>query len=215
MQPAKHFTDIQSLLQALRRQQVLSLGLGVALLILAVTAMNKSHTVVLEPPSRARTISQTGDRVDGAWLEEMGGYVATMLLDASPASIGWQHEQILRWTHPSRHGQLQQDLAVAAKRLIESNAAQVFWLQQIAADPERQRVVVVGQLDTLINGVKVAGASKTVSYLATFESRNGRVLLRDWKETPNDDVWLSKLMERLAREAAKPDKTTSREGATK
>lgn len=207
MQPGRHLSDIQSLLQALRRAQLLALGMAAAVLVLGAIALDRDHTVVLEPPSRARSISMTGDRVDAAWLEEMGAYVSSMLLDTSPASINWQHGQVLRWTHPARHGQLQQDLAVAARRLVETNAATVFWLQQIAADPDRQRVVVVGQLDTYVNGVKVAGSGRTVSYLAQFQASGGRVLLRDWRETPTDDPWLARLLDRLAREATQTDKT--------
>ena len=202
MQPNRHLSDIQSLAAALRRQQLLVLAMAVAIILLIGLSLSKTHTVVLEPPTRAKTISMTGDRVDGAWLEEMGGWVAHMMLDASPVSIAQQHEQVLKWTHPSRHGQLQQEMAVAARRLAEANASTVFWLQQVAPDPERQRVALVGQLDTYVNGVKVLGSSKTVSYLAQFESRGGRVLLRDWKQTPTDDIWLARLMENLAREQA-------------
>ncbi len=202
MQPNRHLSDIQSLAAALRRQQLLALAMAVAIILLIGLSLSKTHTVVLEPPTRAKTISMTGDRVDGAWLEEMGGWVAHMMLDASPVSIAQQHEQVLKWTHPARHGQLQQELAVAARRLADANASTVFWLQQVAPDPERQRVALVGQLDTYVNGVKVLGSSKTVSYLAQFESRGGRVLLREWKQTPTDDIWLARLMENLAREQA-------------
>ena len=202
MQPNRHLSDIQSLAAALRRQQLLALAMAVAIILLIGLSLSKTHTVVLEPPTRAKTISMTGDRVDGAWLEEMGGWVAHMMLDASPVSIAQQHEQVLKWTHPARHGQLQQEMAVAARRLAEANASTVFWLQQVAPDPERQRVALVGQLDTYVNGVKVLGSSKTVSYLAQFESRGGRVLLREWKQTPTDDIWLARLMENLAREQA-------------
>ncbi len=202
MQPNRHLSDIQSLAAALRRQQLLALAMAVAIILLIGLSLSKTHTVVLEPPTRAKTISMTGDRVDGAWLEEMGGWVAHMMLDASPVSIAQQHEQVLKWTHPARHGQLQQEMAVAARRLADANASTVFWLQQVAPDPERQRVALVGQLDTYVNGVKVLGSSKTVSYLAQFESRGGRVLLREWKQTPTDDIWLARLMENLAREQA-------------
>lgn len=202
MQPGRHLSDIQSLAAALRRQQLLGLAMAVAIILLIGLSLSKSHTVVLEPPTRAKTISMTGDRVDGAWLEEMGGWVAHMMLDASPVSIAQQHEQVLKWTHPARHGQLQQEMAVAARRLADANASTVFWLQQVAPDPQRQRVAMLGQLDTYVNGVKVLGSSKTVSYLAQFESRGGRVLLREWKQTPTDDIWLARLMENLAREQA-------------
>lgn len=203
MDPKRHLSDIQSLSTALRLQQWLTLGLACAILLLIFVALGKTQTVVLEPPTRAKAIGMTGDRVDSAWLEEMGSWIAHMMLDASPLSIEKQQAQVLHWTHPIRYGSLQQQMAIAAQRLRESNASTMFWLEQVAPDPDRQRVALIGQLETYVNGVRVNGASKAVSYIAEFESKGGRVLLRDWKETPIDDIWLAKLMENLAREKDK------------
>ena len=140
----------------------------------------------------------------------MGAWVAHMQLDASPHSIGWQQDQLLRWTHPSTHGQLQQDMAVQAKRLIDTNASTVFWLQQVAPDADRQRVAVVGQLDTYVNGVRVDGSSRQVTYMAQFESKGGRMLLKEWKAVPGDDIWLARMLEKLEREREAKEKTSAK-----
>lgn len=208
MNPQRQLTDIQSVAAALKRQQLISLAMGALALLLAILSLGKTQTVILEPPSRTKTIAVTGDRVDAAWLEEMGAWVSHMMLDASPASIEWQQEQILRWTAPETHGQLQQDMAVQARRLKDTNAATTFWLQQVAADIDRQRVALVGQLDTYVNGVKVAGSSRTVSYLLTFKSRGGRLLIQEWKEVPGDDIWFTRAIEAAAK--AEKEKTNAK-----
>jgi conjugal transfer pilus assembly protein TraE len=210
MNPSRHINDIQSLTASLRRQQLITLVASLLSLLLAVLALSKQTTTILEPPVRAKTIAVTGDRVDGAWLEEMGAWVAHMMLDSSPHSIAWQQEQILRWTHPSTHGLMQQDMAVQAKRLKDTNAATVFWLQQVAPDPERQRVAVLGQLDTYVNGVRVEGSGRTVSYMAQFESKGGRLLLKEWKEVPGDDIWLAKATEAALREQKDKEKASAK-----
>jgi conjugal transfer pilus assembly protein TraE len=209
MNPTRHINDIQSLTSALRRQQLINVATVAIALLLAVLALSRNTTTILEPPTRSKAIAVIGDRVDGAWLEEMGAWVAHMMLDSSPHSIVWQQDQILRWTHPGTHGQMQQDMAVQAKRLQETNASTVFWLQQVAPDPDRQRVAVVGQLDTYVNGVKVEGSSRNVSYLMQFESRGGRMLLKEWKEVPGDDLWLVKAITNLAQQ----DKTKEKANA--
>jgi len=117
MNPTRQLTDIQSVATALRRQQGITFTLVVLSLLLTINALTKQTTVILEPPSRSKTIAVVGEKVDGAWLEEMGAWVAHMILDASPHSIGWQQEQLLKWVHPSTHGQMQQEMAVQAKRL--------------------------------------------------------------------------------------------------
>ena len=195
MNPTGHGANIEGLVAAVKRQQWLTAGAVCVALLLAMVALTKQSTTILEPPSRTKTIAMTGDRVDAAWLEEMGAWIAHMMLDASPASIAYQQDQVLRWTHPATHGSLQQDMAIQARRLADTNAATVFWLQETAPDPDRQRVVLVGQLDTYVNGVKVPGSNRTVSYLAAFETKGGRMLLKEWKPVSNDDIWASKALE--------------------
>ena len=201
MNPQRQLTDITAIAAALKKQQLITMMLAALSLLLAAVSMSKDHTVILEPPTRSKTIAVVGERVDGAWLEEMGAWIAHMMLDASPHSIAWQQEQLLKWVHPSAHGQLQQDMAVQAKRLIDTNASTIFWLQQVAPDPDRVRVALIGQLDTYVNGMKVAGSSRTASYLLSFESKGGRMLIKEWREVPGDDIWLTQALERA--EAAK------------
>lgn len=199
MNPTRQLTDIQAVASALKRQQAINIGMLVLAVALTLGTLSKQTTTILEPPTRSKTIAIVGDRVDGAWLEEMGAWVAHMILDSSPHSIGWQQEQILRWTHPSTHGQLQQEMAVQAKRLIDTNASTIFWLQQTAPDVDRQRIALIGQLDTYVNGVRVSGSSRTVSYLVQFESKGGRMLIKEWKEVPGDDIWLIRTLETIAK----------------
>lgn len=202
MSPDRHLSEVTSLVAAVKRQQLLSLALLLLCALLSVQALRKETTVILEPPQRSKSIAVVGDKVDAAWLEEMGAWVAHMMLDASPHSIAWQQEQLLKWVHPASHGQLQQDMAVQARRLMDTNAATVFWLQQVAPDPERTRVALVGQLDTYVNGVKVPGSSRTQSYLVQFESKGGRMLIKGWREVPGDDIWLTRALETAAKSSA-------------
>ncbi len=197
MNPNNHLADVQEIKRINAQQRWLLIGLTLLLLLLAMKNLAKEHTVVLEPPVRDREISVTGGRVDGAWLEEMGIHIAHMMLDATPHSIEWQQAQVLRWTHPAMHGELEQRMTTQAKRLKDSNAATVFWPQQVAPDPDRQRVLMLGRLETMVNGVRTS--SDTVAYQAEFESKGGRMLLKDWKEVPTDDPWLEKAAQAAAR----------------
>lgn len=205
MNPSRQLSDIQSVASALKRQQLITVVLSGLAVLLTINALTKQTTVILEPPSRTKTIAVVGDRVDGAWLEEMGAWVAHMILDASPHSIAWQQEQLLKWVHPATHGQMQQDMAVQAKRLIDTNASTVFWLQQLAADVDTQRVALIGQIDTYVNGVKVPGSSRTASFLLQFEAKGGRMQIKEWKEVPGDDIWLTKALEAAAKAKEKPN----------
>lgn len=202
MHPDRLAADLQTLARLLRRQQLLSAGLLALAVLLAAANLTRRHTVVLEPPLRARSLTVVGDRYDAPGLEQMGEYIAHMMLDATPLSIARQHEEILRWTHPAFHGALQQAQAVLAKRLVDSNASTYFTLQQTAADAERQRVLLIGLLQTYVNGALVAGSQRNVNYVAEFAASGGRTLLKDWHETPADDPWAARALRETTRTLA-------------
>lgn len=210
MTPDRHRADLSELKGSLRRQQLITMAVSTLALLLAFAVLNKRTTTILEPPIRTKTVSIDGDRVDSAWLTEMGTYIAHLMLDATPRSIEWQQAEILKWVHPSTYGDLQQRMAVAAKRLTEANATTVFWPQQVAPDPDRMRVLLIGRVDTYVNGQAVAGSGRTVAYQASFESRGGRMLLKDWVEAPTDDPWLEKALEAQLREEANKGKEKAR-----
>lgn len=210
MDPGLHATDVNDLRGQVKRQQLANLGLVFTCVLLAFGLLTKRTTTMLEPPSRAQAIGMTGDRMDGAYLIEMGTYIAHLMLDATPTSIKWQQDLVLKWVHPSTYGDLQQRMAVAARRLSEANATTVFWPQQVAPDPDRQRVLLLGHVDTYVNGVKVNGSGRTVAYQASFESKGGRALLKDWLEAPLDDPWLVKALDEKAKADVKKDKEKNR-----
>jgi type IV conjugative transfer system protein TraE len=190
MKETNHRSDLQELRLANSQQRWAILGLILIVGLLVFKVMGKEHTVVLEPPSRAMAIGMTGDRVDANWLTDMGLFIAESMLDLTPQS------------YPSLHGDLQQRMTVQAKRLVEANATTSFWPNQVAPDVDNQRVVLLGQLDTMVNGMRTS--RQTVAYRADFQAKNGRVLLKAWEEVPADDPWLVKAMqlaERAERDA--------------
>lgn len=193
MKETNHRSDLQDLRLANSQQRWAILGLIVILVLLTFKVMGKEHTTVLEPPSRAMAIGMTGDRVDANWLTEMGLFIAESMLDLTPQSYEVSQAQVLKWTHPSLHGDLQQRMTVQAKRLVDANATTSFWPNQVAPDVDNQRVVLLGQLDTMVNGMRTS--RQTVAYRADFQAKNGRVLLKAWEEVPADDPWLVKAMQ--------------------
>jgi conjugal transfer pilus assembly protein TraE len=210
MDPNLHAADVTDLRAQVRRKDLTNLGLVVAVVLLSFCLLTKRTTTMLEPPSRSQAIGMTGDRMDGAYLIEMGTYIAHLMLDATPTSIKWQQDLVLKWVHPASYGDLQERMAVAARRLSEANATTVFWPQQVAPDPDRQRVLLLGHVDTYVNGVKVDGSGRTVAYQASFESKGGRALLKDWLEAPTDDPWLVKAIDEKAKAETKKEKEKKR-----
>jgi conjugal transfer pilus assembly protein TraE len=193
MNPELSRNDNRDLKQLLLRQQAITFGLLGALVLLSLMLLRHQPKVILEPPTRVSTFTVQGDRVDENYLIEMAQYVAHMMLDVTPATIERRNDEVLKWVHPATFGAMQNRMAVAAKRLKEANATTIFWPTQVAPDPEHLRVAVIGSLETYVNGTRVQ-ADRTQSWLLQFESKGGRMLIKDWKATPLDDPLLAKVV---------------------
>lgn len=191
MNPDLSRNDNRELKRLLLRQQAITFSLVGALLLLSLMLLRHQPQVILEPPTRVSTITVQGDRVDQNYLTEMAQYVAHMMLDVTPATIERRNDEVLKWVHPATFGAMQNRMTVAAKRLKDANATTIFWPSQVAPDPDKLRVAVIGILETYVNGMRVQ-ADKTQSWLLQFESKGGRMLIKDWKETPLDDPMLVK-----------------------
>ena len=174
----------------LQRQSNRTLGLTVALLALAqllslgvIISLVGSERTILVPPSIDKTFWVTRDKASSEYLEQMGSFIAWLVLDVTPSSIDWKKELLLGYVEPEQYGALKTRQEVEAERLKRINASTVFAPQQLVPSEDAQSVVVRGRLRTLVNGVETANDLK--SYLVEFGYSGARMHLKTFKELPN------------------------------
>ena len=166
-------------------------GLGLAVGVLAagqilalVVILNLLGTVrtVVVPPALNQTFWVTRDQASHEYLEQMGSFIAWLILDVTPASIDWKKDVLLGYVDPDQYGALKTRQEVEAERLKRINAATVFAPQQLVPSEAAQSVVIRGRLRTLVNGFETANELK--SYLIEFSHAGARMHLKVFKEVP-------------------------------
>lgn len=166
-------------------------GLGLAVGALAVgqflalaIILNLLGTVrtVVVPPSINKSFWVTRDRASSEYLEQMGSFVAWLVLDVSPASIDWKKDQLLGYVEPAQYGELKTRQEVEAERLRRINAVTIFAPQQLVASEDTQSLVVRGRLRTLVNGYETANELK--AYRIDFAYAAARMHVVGFKEVP-------------------------------
>ena len=171
-----------------RRNRTLGAAVGllaaghVLALAVVVNLIGAVRTVVV-PPSINKSFWVTRDKASGEYLEQMGSFVAWLVLDVTPASIDWKKDILLGYVEPEQHGGLKTRQELEAARLKRINASTAFAPQQLVPSEEGQSVVVRGRLRTLVNGVETANDLK--AYLVEFSYAGGRVHLKTFKELPH------------------------------
>jgi len=175
-------TDLKDLR---RRNHGLALaagGLIMALLFclaIILDVIGTERTIVV-PPSIDKTFWVTKDRVSKSYLEQMGSFIAWLILDVSPASVDWKKDILLNYVAPDQYGAMKSRQEIEAERLKRINASTFFLPQQLVASEAKQTVVIRGRLRTQVNGQDTA--TETKAYLAEFRYAGGRMHLHAFKE---------------------------------
>lgn len=172
--------------QMRRRNRGLGMAVGgliaalLASLVIVLNLIGTERTIVV-PPAIDKTFWITKDHASHEYLEQMGAFIAWLILDVTPASIDWKKDVLLNYVAPDQHGAMKSRQEVEAERLKRINASTSFLPQQLVANETSQSVVVRGRLRTQVNGQDTAAETK--AYLAEFQFVGGRIHLKAFKET--------------------------------
>jgi conjugal transfer pilus assembly protein TraE len=159
-----------------------ALSIGQILTLTALLNVMGSQRTVIVPPTLNKSFWVTDEKASGAYLEQMGTFIAWLILDVTPATIDWKKDVLLTYVEPDQHGALKSRQEIEAQRLKRINAATAFALEQLVANPDGLSVVIRGRLRTLVNGVETANEPK--AYLVEFGFAGARMHLKTFKEVP-------------------------------
>ena len=171
-----------------RRNRSLGLTVGalaighVVALIVILNLIGTVRTVIV-PPSIDKSFWVSRDKASSEYLEQMGSFIAWLVLDVTPSSIDWKKGVLLGYVEPGQYGALKTRQEVEAERLKRINASTLFMPQQLVPSEDAQTVVVRGRLRTLVNGFETANDLK--AYLVEFSFNGARMHLKTFKELPN------------------------------
>ena len=162
---------------------VAALAAGQFLALLVILNLLGTVRTVVVPPSLNKSFWVTRDKASSEYLEQMGSFIAWLVLDVTPASIDWKKDMLLSYVEPEQYGPLKARQEVEAERLKRISAATQFAPQQLVPSEEAQSVVVRGRLRTLVNGFETANDLK--AYLVEFSYAGARMHLKSFKELSN------------------------------
>lgn len=156
-------------------------SLTIVLCLVVIVSIVGSERTILVPPNINKTFWVTKEKASREYLEEMGSYIAWLVLDVTPSTIDWKKNLLLNWVSPDEHAAMKTKMDLEADRLRGNNATTSFLIQQLTADDTKQSVVITGRLRRQINGVDVS-EPETRSYLAQFQYAGGRIHVQSFKE---------------------------------
>lgn len=179
-----HQNAIRELRGRVRNQAFVITMLSLALFVSVIATLSIFGTerTIIVPPTINKSFWVDGHKVSSDYLEEMGSFIAWLILDVSPQSIDWKKDMLLKYVSPEQFGLLQTRQNLEAERLKRLNAATFFMPQQVVVRDKDQLVEIRGRLRTQVNGQETTTESK--AYAAQFTYAGGRIHLETFKEIP-------------------------------
>lgn len=178
----------QDIVRSLRRQasffRVLACLLGVAVIAqaVAVVVLGKgSERIIVVPPEVNQQFWLEENQVSQRYFLEWGHYVAGLILNVTPASIDYQTETLLRYVAVANRAAFARRLQLVSEHLHAEKLSTFFSVAEVFVQPEHSRIAFVGSLASYIDGQRID--EKTAAYMASFQVRNGSLLLLEFIET--------------------------------
>lgn len=151
----------------------------------AFFTMDRSVRTVLVPTEISKTFWVDGHNLSPEYLEQMGVWVIQQYATVSPGSVDFQTGQILKYVHPSVHGDLTRRFQRSAQKMKADNISKVFMPREIRMSQEAKSVVLLGTLTSWVADKRVSDELK--AFRVTFEYDGSKVFINELKETNSKD----------------------------
>ena len=149
--------------------------LSLSNVLLVTLVCCKKEKVILIPPQLENPFWVKGEEVSAEYLEDMGHFMAMLLLDISPSSFPFKHKALLKHTAPESYGALKAQLFKDEERYISLQLSTHFKPSQITVNPKKLEAIVTGNLSSFIGEKRVRETTETLTFKFTY--RGGAFLL--------------------------------------
>ena len=161
--------------------------LGVSLLTNVFMAgafftMDRTVRTILAPPEISKSFWVDGRTLSPEYLEQMGSWVIQQYATVTPSSIDYQSNLLLKYVHPSVHGDLAIRFKIGSNRLKADNMSKIFMPREIRISEKGQSVALIGAQSTWIADKRVP-TDEMKAYLVTFDYDGSRTFIKELRET--------------------------------
>lgn len=152
------------------------------LLAAVLFTMDRTVRTVLTPPEISKSFWVDGRTLSQEYLEQMGTWVVQQFATVSPANIDYQTGMLLRYVHPSVHGELAIRFKAGANRIKAEHISKVFFPREVRISEKGQSLVLIGAQSTWIADKRVPN-DELKAYLVSFDYDGSRTYIKELRET--------------------------------
>lgn len=159
--------------------------LGVSQVLLIFLLFWKDYRTIFVPPVLDKPFSIQGSSYSASYYEQMGIFLANLLLTKTAATASQQHEVLFKYVEPELLGVFKRDLMEEVEMLQKDSAGYVFYPTETRVNLGTHSVLLKGERHTFVGAHRVDVSKE--AYRLTFIQRGHLLYLRYFqKETVNE-----------------------------
>lgn len=147
---------------------------------------NRERTIV-SPSEVHETFWIDSNNASPNYLQDMSTYFVLLANNISPTNVEFQYKIFLAKVNPNQQGQLKLLLDKQAQRVKRNNLITMFYIKGYQIDADANKVVVTGQLDSLIGDKMISSQEK--QYRIGYQLINGKLYVNEYGEVQSNNPW--------------------------
>jgi conjugal transfer pilus assembly protein TraE len=172
-------TNLHTLFKQRNWAIAMSIGLLISNMMLVMNTYIKKERVIVVPAHFKQTFWAEGESISKEYLEEMTIFIAGLLLNVTPESLGYQKDVVLRYVSPEFYNIFQQRLIEEEEKLRKEGLCTTFRPKEVKVNEKSGEVIISGILSQYIGDKKVGQVEE--SYKAIYGYSSGILLLKGFE----------------------------------
>lgn len=154
----------------------------VLVLASAILTMDRTVRTIFTPPEINKSFWVDGRTLSPEYIEQMGEWVVYLFATTTPSSVDYKTAQILKYVHPSVHGDLAIRFKAGAKRIKQENLSRFFQPREVRISQSAHAVAFIGSLESWIADKRLPG-DQLKAYLVVFDWDGAFTTIKELRET--------------------------------
>ena len=159
-----------------------ALILAVIILAAAILTMDRTVRTIFVPPEITKSFWVDGRKLSPEYLEQMGEWVVYLFATVTPSSVDFKSAQILKYVHPSVHGELAVRFKAGAARIKRENLSRFFSPSEVRFSEAAQAIAFIGTSETWVADKRLPQAAIR-AYLVVFDWDGSNTTIKELRET--------------------------------
>lgn len=175
----------QQLQKAVQQRNMLfpiTVLLGISQVLSLVLLFWKDDRTIFVPPVLDKPFSIHGSSYSASYYEQMGLFLANLLLSKTAETANQQHELLFKYVDPELLGVFKRDLLDEAETLKKDAAGYVFYPTETKVNLGNHSVLIKGERHTFVGAQRIDVSKE--AYRLVFTQRGHLIYLRFFQKEP-------------------------------